>query len=115
MKDGRVVYEHNVGDRHETLVSDTPVPPGHVEIAFEFTAEKRTSSRPYREASGVGRLYINGELAGSLDLAHITSAPYFMLFSTFNIGQARVSPVSEHFAMPFQFSGVLEKVEVQLK
>jgi arylsulfatase A-like enzyme len=115
MKDDRVIYEHNVDGWLETLTSNSAVPRGRLQVVFRFTAESRSSNTLFNEASGLGQLYVNGTEVGSSSIEHMYSAPYFMLFSTFDIGQARVSPVSRHFDMPFKFTGSLEKVRIELK
>ena len=84
----------------------TPLPPGKVEAVYEFDREDESNLR-----KGTGRLYINGQMAGQGQ----THGPTASIFGSFNIGQARVSPVSTAYSMPFKFTGTIAKVRVELK
>ncbi|MBI4164565.1 MAG: arylsulfatase [Acidobacteria bacterium] len=116
VKKNRLVYENNyMGRSRDVIRSDAGLPRGKVELAYEFVLNG-PPPRPNEwqgEGSGVGRLYINGEIVGEAKLLHI-ARPYYGT-ATFNIGQARVSPVSAAYKMPFKFTGFIEKVTVLLK
>jgi arylsulfatase len=108
IKDNHLVYENNhLGGVHEKIVSSAPLPTGAVELAYDYIQKSKYQ--------GTGRLYVNGK-AASAEQSLQFIAPYYMDYTgSFDIGQARGSPVSESFPPPFKFSGTLDKVRVELK
>jgi arylsulfatase A-like enzyme len=116
MKDDRLVYEHKISNGTvESITSSVAVHPGAVEVVFGFNAESRSSYMGSSNASGVGKLFIDGKEAGLTHIENLAGSNPFMLASTFNIGQARGSPVSDKFEMPFRFTGVIRQIKVELK
>lgn len=113
----RLVYEHNhLNGTREMIASEIELPPGKVVLTFEFIHEGASkSSVPYHPtvSSGMGRLFINGKVAGQkkLTVAFGGAAGYA---ASLGIGQAFGSPVSAFFRPPFKFIGTLEKVTVEL-
>ena len=104
----------------EVLASSIPVPRGNVVLTYEYANEGVHEGRNTLESlvggvsSGTGRLFINEQVVGEARL------PGAMIVSragpgSLGIGQAFGSPVSDTFSLPFKFTGVLSKVEVQLK
>jgi arylsulfatase len=107
LKDNHLIYECNLyATQRDVIRSTTPVPAGKVEAVYDFDREDTSNLR-----KGSGRLYINGKMAGQME-AH---GPWAEIFGSFNIGQARVSPVSTAYSLPFKFTGTIEKVRVELK
>ena len=107
VKDNHLVYDCNFYEvEHDVLTSTTPLPQGKVELVYEFTRDD-----PSKLRQGNGRLYINGETAGEAKM----HGPSAEAFGTFDIGQARISPVSPAYTLPFKFTGQIEKVRVELK
>jgi hypothetical protein len=116
VKDNHLVYENNAAvpsEPRDIIRSDRVLPAGQVEVAYEFTRDEASSAKG--RVRGRGRLYINQQLAGESGPLTLPPSGLLEFLGTFNLGQARVSPVSVHFPMPFKFTGSLEKVTVQLK
>lgn len=116
VKDNHLVYENNAtvfGGQRDLIRSPQALPTGRIEVAYEFVRDEAAS--PKGRVSGAGRLYINQQLAGESGPLTLPPSGLMEFLGTFNLGQARVSPVSIHFPMPFKFTGSLEKVTVQLK
>jgi arylsulfatase len=102
MRDGRLVYDMNVGGRHAATTSDRPIPAGHRRLGVAV----RTVNHQ-REIT----LLIDGKAAGagSTDLGFHN----FISWSGLDIGRDRGSPVAD-YAAPFEFTGKLEKVVVTM-
>ena len=108
VKDGKLVYAHNLLKLQEfDLESATDVPPGKATLEYEFT---RTG-----ENVGTGRLYINGKRAG--ELAGIKTAPidYAAAAEGLQVGRNWGTPVSHDYEAPFEFTGRLRKVVLEVK
>jgi arylsulfatase len=116
VKDRHVVYENNeAGHTHEVIAASDPLPAGHVQVRFDFTANPAHSipaaSLTNAATGGHGRLWINGALAGEGDFN--TFGPFSS--ETFDIGSDLQSPVSAAYESPFAFNGKIEKVTLELK
>lgn len=108
VKDRKLVYAHNFLKLQEfNLKSTADVPAGKVTLAYEFT---KTG-----ENVGTGRLFINGKRAG--ELAGIKTAPldYAAAAEGMQVGRNWGTPVSHDYATPFQFTGRINKVVLELK
>jgi arylsulfatase A-like enzyme len=115
VKNDRLYYESNpLNGTHEIIASDIEVPHGKVTLAFEFTKEKDIKTGPWGKmvSAGIGRLFINGKVAG---LSKMTDASQSAYFASLGVGEAFGSPVSNAFQPPFAFTGALERVKVELK
>jgi arylsulfatase len=115
VKNGRLIYENNAqGHNHEIIVADDPLPPGKVEVSYEFTVTPHEPGKA--DAYGVavrdghGRLLVNGKLEGEGDISS-----FGMFGETFDVGSDLGSPVSNDYETPFAFNGKIEKVTLNLK
>jgi len=102
VREGRLVYDLNVGGRHAVTISERLLPTGHhrLGVAVRSTPDKRTIT-----------LLIDGEAAGAgeTDLGFHT----LISWSGLDIGRDRGSPVAD-YAAPFCFTGALSKVTVTM-
>lgn len=111
VKDGRMVYENRVGQRQQILVSEVPLPRGPATLAFSLEKdEPREDKALWETVSGTGRLYINGQLAAQARFPVLGQAKNALW-----LGRSKNSFTSSSFAPPFEFSGVLEKVTIELQ
>ena len=116
VRDHRLVYENNLRNGlHQIITSDVLLPQGADVLAFEFTQEsvtKSDTSLAGDSSTGTGSLFINGQLVGQ---GKLTQALEFGYARSLGVGKAFGSPVSDTFHPPFQFTGSLEKVKVELE
>jgi len=118
VKDGRLVYENNsFTDVHEKLVSSQSLPSGKVEVTTVFTvnaAAPSTSVVPSGDAKpGTAEMFINGKKVGETRFSRFggfRSSHY----ETFDVGQDTGAPVSNDYTAPNPFTGVVEKVTIDL-
>ncbi|WP_161830715.1 arylsulfatase [Steroidobacter agaridevorans] len=122
MLDGRLAYEYRSCTRRNEkalTTSNRAVPVGDVELAYQFTS--KDSSQQYssfrRSVQGVGKLFINDELVGEMEVTDfgVPMLGSMMMFGTLDIGQSGASQVSESYKAPFKFTGEINKVTVELK
>ena len=99
----KLVVDYNAFDDHTVLESEIDMPAGASEILL---AVRRNGKR-----TGTMAVFINGTLAGSVDL------PLFMsMISSVgpSVGYDHGSPVSPRYSAPFPFEGTLHEVVIQL-
>jgi arylsulfatase len=106
VQDGHLVHDLNIGGSHQILRSDRPVPPGRHTLGFRM---QRTGTDLVKH--GVGTLLIDDEPVGRFETDNI----FWVLisWSGLDIGLDRGTPVS-HYLSPFEFTGSLERVVVEL-
>jgi hypothetical protein len=101
VRDGRLIYDMNVGGLHAKTVSDRPIPAGHHRLGVAVrNADKRFI-----------RLLIDGEPAGESETQ--LGFHNFISWTGLDIGRDRGSPVAD-YASPFAFTGTLKKVTVTM-
>ncbi|TDE14912.1 arylsulfatase [Jiangella asiatica] len=105
VEDGRLVYDYNYYGDHKILRSSVPVPLGASEVAVRFIKDTDSSA-------GTATLLIGGNEAGHLRLDE--TFEHFVAFQGLDIGGDRLSPVRADADGPFDFSGRLEQVVVDL-
>jgi arylsulfatase len=104
VKDGRLVHDYNCAGVHHVVRSEVPVPPGRHVLRYRFA---RTGP-----LQGIGTLEIDGVPVGAAEQprtlgVHINAVGV-------SVGHNPLSPVSPEYASPFRFSGVLEKVVIEI-
>ncbi|GGC59832.1 arylsulfatase [Chelatococcus reniformis] len=109
VRDGRLVYDMNVGGEHRTVVSDRAVPSGSRRLGVRVA--KPVPVNPRQPQLRICTLTIDGEPAGSAEsnLNFIN----FISWSGLDIGRDRGSPVA-NYAAPFTFTGKLIRVVVEM-
>jgi arylsulfatase len=119
VKDGRLVYETDgFGPDHQKMVSSEPLPPGKVQVAFEFKADEASGKESPMAAligsprGGVGRISINGKTVGEARFTRF--GPFSGVWDTLDVGANPGSPVSRDYSVPFAFTGKIDKVTVDL-
>ncbi len=100
LRDGRLVYDMNVGGKHATTTSTVPAPSGHCRLGV---AVRSDNGKRYIT------LLIDGLAVGGAETA--LGFNTFISWSGLDIGRDRGSPVADYHA-PFAFTGQLAKVEV---
>ena len=102
VRDGRLIYDMNVGGLHAQTVSDRTVPTGHHRL--EGVAVRN-------EDKHFISLLIDSQPAGASETA--LGFHNFISWSGLDIGRDRGTPVADYEA-PFVFSGTLKKVTVTM-
>jgi len=113
VRDGKLVHDLNVGGQHQLVESTVDIPIGSCRLGFQMRRSDDGGPTP----SGVGTLLIDGEPAGSFETDRIF---WLMIsWSGLDIGFDRGTTVSDYdrsgrFMGPFEFTGTLTKVTVDL-
>lgn len=109
VKDGKLVYHYNLaGVERFTIESDERVPAGKVELKAVY---KSDADKPFAGADVT--LYVNGKQVGKGRVEK--SIPNRVtLDETLDIGFDTGTPVMEGYGMPFDFTGKLNSVTIDL-
>jgi hypothetical protein len=102
-----------VGAEEFHVVSKDDVPEGKVTLRYEFEATGKPDLRKGKGSSGKAQLYINKKLVGELSLPY-TIPLALGLGSGINIGRNSGSSVSKLYGPPFEFTGKVVEVTIDL-
>jgi arylsulfatase A-like enzyme len=106
VKDGRLHYVSNyLAREHFVVTSDEPVPEGEVSLLMEFARTKAYAGRV--------TLHINGRPAGEGKIPR-TNLVIYAVAEGLEIGSDTASPVWPEYRPPFEFTGVIKKVEISV-
>jgi arylsulfatase len=101
-----LVYDYNfVGLKHHTIISTNEIPTGPATLGFKF--EKTGAFQ------GLGTLYINGLQEGQKRIAPTVPRRY-SYEEGLEIGKDPQTPVTESYKSPFEFTGILTKVVLEV-
>lgn len=103
LKDGRLCFDYNLAGRHSILRSRDPLAGGLTRLAGTLVLD---AGRARVELSG------DGTPLGAADLPMGFPGGFGLLSA--QCGMNYPSPVSEEYAAPFRFTGVLESVAITL-
>lgn len=107
LHEGRLVYAYNYLDEAQYMLrSQQPIPPGRaiVRLEFERTGQHR----------GHSRLFVNDLQVAEGEISHTVPALYG-LSDTFEVGRDSGTPINDGYAPPYPFTGLLERVVVEVK
>ena len=111
---GKLHYVYNyVGTEFAHVESNVPVPVGRHKLGFQFEVTGKPDIPKGRGAPGIGRLYIDGEVAGELDMP-LTMPLAFGLAGGIVCGADTGSPVWNKYKPPFKFTGTLYSATVDV-
>ncbi len=114
LQGGKLHYVHNyVGVRELHVESTDAVPPGRVSLRFEFKPTGDPDFMTGRGSPGRAQLYIDGKLVGQ-DTLDVTTPIALGLGDVLSTGRDTGSSVSTRYQPPFEFTGHLFKVEVDV-
>jgi arylsulfatase len=109
IKEGKPVYEYNyVGQTHTKIASSKPLSPGASTIRVEFKYDGSG-----RGKGGEITLFINDEKVGEGRIDKTELAGFGT--ENFDIGMDNGSPVSEDYEPAFAYTGIIKKVEINIK
>lgn len=106
---GKLVYHYNYfDDTRYVITSKEAVPAGKSTVKFEFSYDGGGAGK-----GGTGKLFINNKLVGEGRIDKTVAARFGI--DTFGIGEDTGSPVSNTYKPPFKFTGIIDKVTIDLE
>jgi hypothetical protein len=107
VKEGKPTYEYNwFGRNRYRIVSSEPLPSGRSAIHVEFDYERGGPAN-----GGKITMFINGNKVAE-GKVETTMLSRFSDDETLDVGLDAGSPVSDQYAAPFKFTGIIDKVEI---
>ena len=114
IQDKKLHYVYNYVASQEFITSsDTEIPEGKVEVRFEFVPTGKPDLKKGEGAPGITRLYIDKKLVKEGKLP-VTIPLAFGLGGGMTIGRASGFPITTRFPNPFEFTGTLEHVVIDV-
>lgn len=111
----KLIYVHNyVGVEEYTITSDTEVPTGPSTLRFEFQVTGKPEVMKGKGAPGIGRLFINGKQVGEGKIPVTVPLAYSLSGEGLAAGRDVGMPVTERYRAPFEFTGALKQVVVEV-
>lgn len=108
VQDGRAHYEYNWFDRERTvLVGETPLPDKASTVGFEFQYDGGGAGN-----GGVAVLSVDGAEVDRKRIEHTVAGRFGI--DTFGVGIDTGAPVSNNYTPPFAYSGVIDRIEIEL-
>lgn len=113
LKDNQLRYVHNyVGRDLMRVESRDGVTPGHHTLRYEFQPTGEPDLANGKGTPGRGQLYIDGVLVGNTEMPHTT--PFAFSIEGTSVGYDFGEPVLEDYAPPFEFTGTINQVTVDV-
>ncbi len=113
VKNGKLHYAHNYLKTEEFLASsESEIPTGEHTLGFRYTPTKKNLKPDY--FLGNVELIVDGKPVGRLN--NITSAGQYSAVTGYGLRFSRNTgtPVSHEYKPPFEFTGQLDKVTIQV-
>jgi arylsulfatase len=112
-KGGKLHWAHNyVNKTIYHLESRENIPEGRHQLGFEFEVTAKPDFANGKGSPGIAKLFIDGALVGQLDLP-VTSPLSFGLTGV-TCGVAHGAPVTPDYRPPFEFTGKIHNVTVDV-
>ncbi len=109
VKDNKLIYDYNWFDLERTsIAAATPLPTGKVHVRFDFAYDGGGPGK-----GGTGTLYINNRKVGQGKIPKTVAGRFGV--EAMDFGKDLQSPVSQSYQPPFAFTGVVEKVVLDIK
>jgi arylsulfatase len=114
VKDGKLHHVHNyVAREYLKVESKEPVPEGRHSLRFEFEVTGEPDLANGKGAAGRAQLYVDGELVGQEDYP-VTTPMSMGLTGGWAVGADPGSPAAPLYKSPFEFSGTIHSVTVDV-
>jgi len=114
LKDGKLHYGYNyVAEQYYHAVSAQPVPAGRHQLRFEFEVTGKPDIMKGKGTPGTGRLYIDGKQVGEIQMP-VTTPLAMSLGGGITCGANPGSPVTPEYEPPFEFTGTIYSVTVDV-
>jgi len=114
VKDGKLCFVHNyVAQQHFYVVSDVDIPAGHQYLSYEFEPTGEADVGNGKGTPGIIKLFIGDEQVGQGEIP-VTTPIMYGLGGAITVGSDPGSPVTPVYQSPFEFTGVIKKVRVDV-
>ncbi|KKL67400.1 hypothetical protein LCGC14_2135360, partial [marine sediment metagenome] len=114
VKGGKLQYVYNYVARNFYHVeSNVNIPEGRHQLRYEFEVTGEPDILKGKGAAGRGQLYIDGELVGQVEMP-VTNPIMLGLASGVAVGTDAGAPVTDEYKPPFEFTGTLHKVVIDV-
>ncbi len=115
IKEKKLYYVHNyVGVEEYRIFSTSDVPEGAFTVRYEFVKTGDLDLKNGKGAPGTGTLYINDLKVGELSIPVTVPSAYSLTGEGFCVGRDVETPVSPLYSAPFDFTGLIDKVVVDV-
>ena len=107
--DGRLQYVHNyIGRKEHHLAAEEPLSPGAHTLTFAFDSDGLFQG-------GRARLEVDGVVVGQADIDRFTPVRFSITDAGLTCGADTGSAVTTRYSAPFEFTGVLHRVVVDVE
>ena len=114
VKDGKLHYGYNyVAEQYYHVASAQPVPEGRHQLRYEFQVTGKPDIMKGKGTPGTGRLYIDGKPVGEIQMP-VTTPLAMSLGGGITCGANPGSPVTPEYEPPFEFTGTIYGVTVDV-
>ena len=114
LKGGKLYWVHNYVARSLYRVESVEsIPEGRHQLRFEFEVTGKPDIAKGKGTPGRAQLYIDGKLVGDADIP-VTTPLALGLGNGVNVGIAPGSPITPDYEPPFQFTGKIHTVVVDV-
>ena len=93
--------------------SNEIIPEGRHQLGFEFEVTNKPDIASGKGSPGIAKLFIDGKLVAQADVP-VTSPFSFGLSGGLTCGSAHISPVTPDYQPPFEFTGKIHSVTVEM-
>ncbi len=104
VQSNRLTYEYNCAGERSRVVSDRELPAGRVDVELVFTKVS--------DKKGEAVMRFDGDAAGKVDVPRLVAG--FGTIEGLDVGRDLGTPVSELYEPPFEFTGRLESIVVEV-
>ena len=115
VQDGLLHYVHNyVASEYFHVVSSEPVPAGAHQLRFEFEVTGPPDIHNGKGTRGRAQLYFDGRLVGQSEFPFTTPLMFGVAGGALECGMDSGSPVTPAYQPPFEFTGTIDSVTVDV-
>jgi arylsulfatase len=115
MKGGKLHYVHNyVAKEYFHVESTEDVPTGSHKLRFEFEVTGPPDIHAGKGVPGLAQLYFDGRLVGQAEFPYTTPLVFGVAGGALECGMDSGSPVTPEYKPPFEFTGTIDSVTVDV-
>ncbi|MFC2030656.1 arylsulfatase [Chloroflexota bacterium] len=115
VQDGLLHYVHNyVAKEYLHVKSVEKVPAGRHQLRFEFEVTGPPEIPAGKGAPGLAQLYFDDKLVGQAEFPYTTPLMFGVAGGALEVGRDSGAPVTPEYAPPFEFTGEIDNVTVDV-